>query len=323
MRAVLVVNPTATTTSSQTRDAVARTLAAELDLELAPTHHRGHAAEIGAKAVRDGVDVVVVLGGDGTVNEVANGMLSHGPDERLPALGVVPGGSANVFARALGSSRNPEDATAALLAAVRAGRRRTIGLGRLNGRRFLFCAGMGIDAAVIRRVEESRARGHKATGAHYVRQAVAEFLRDTNRRATPIAVSLTTQPVGGPGGARPDAPAEEAAGRFAAVIVQNCAPWTFLGPRALNPNPEASFNAGLDLLALRTLGIPGTLRAVGQMLGPRPNPHGGGIVRRHDLAELTIRTSRPVPAQLDGEYLGEMTELRLESEPNALQVVGP
>src|SRR3954453_15529976 len=129
MRALVVVNPAATATTARGRDVLVRALASDLKVDLAETSHRGHARELGAQAAADGFDVVVTLGGDGTVNEVVNGLLENGPAPHLPVLAVVPGGSTNVFSRALGRSRDPIEATAEILASVRAGRTRLVSLG--------------------------------------------------------------------------------------------------------------------------------------------------------------------------------------------------
>src|SRR4051794_12390424 len=166
MRALLVVNPTATTTSARTRDVLAHALASDLKLEVAATEYRGHARDLGRQAAESGeIELVVALGGDGTVNEVVNGLLHGGPDpERLPRLAVVPGGSTNVFARALGLPNDAVEATGALLDALRRRSERTVGLGiagggapgtedeAVPGRWFTFCAGLGFDAGVIGRV---------------------------------------------------------------------------------------------------------------------------------------------------------------------------
>src|SRR6185437_3556444 len=131
--------------------------------DLAETEYRGHARLLGTRAVEEGVDVVVVLGGDGTVNEVVNGLLEHGPGEHVPTLAVVPGGSTNVFSRALGRSRHPVEATAEILDSLRAGATRTVSLGTASvlpadgdgeagwtdPRWFVFTAGLGFDADVI------------------------------------------------------------------------------------------------------------------------------------------------------------------------------
>ena len=146
MRALLVVNPKATAASAKLRDVLAHALASEIKLDVAETAARGHACELARQAAQDGLDVVVALGGDGTVNEVVNGLLAEGTGADLPALAVLPAGGTNVFARALGMPNSPVEATSQLLDALRTGRRRTIGLGRADDRWFTFCAGLGIDA---------------------------------------------------------------------------------------------------------------------------------------------------------------------------------
>src|SRR3954463_10435047 len=157
MRALVVVNPAATATTPKGRDVLVRALASELKVDVAETEHRGHGRELGARAVADGIDVVVTLGGDGTVNEVVNGLLEHGPGAHLPVLAVVPGGSTNVFSRALGRSRNPATAPTETLDSLRAGRTRRISLGTASAlydtdssgwtasRWFVFSAGLGFD----------------------------------------------------------------------------------------------------------------------------------------------------------------------------------
>ena len=182
MRALLVVNPKATATSSRTRDVLARALGSEAKLDVVETRARGHATSLARRALTDGIDVVVALGGDGTVNEVVNGLLADGPGPDVPALGVVPGGSANVFARSLGLPDDPVDATAELITALHDGRRRSLGLGRADDRWFVFAAGVGLDAEVVERVERRRAKGRTATPGLYVRSALRQFFAGTDRR---------------------------------------------------------------------------------------------------------------------------------------------
>src|SRR3982750_4659755 len=129
MRSLVVVNPAATSTSARMRDVLVGALASELKLDVVETTHRGHGRELGEHAVAEGMDLVISVGGDGTVNEVVNGLLTNGPAPHLPALAVVPGGSTNVFSRALGRSCNPVEATAEILDALRAGRTRRVSLG--------------------------------------------------------------------------------------------------------------------------------------------------------------------------------------------------
>src|SRR3954465_11606649 len=182
MRALVVVNPAATSTTVKMRDVLVGALASELKVDVVETSHRGHGRDLGAQAAADGIDVVVAVGGDGTVNELANGLLAKGPGPHLPTLAVVPGGSTNVFSRALGRSRDPVEATGEILDSLRAGRTRLISLGTASActeeegtagggtapRWFVFAAGMGYDADVIARVEAQRARGRRSTGALYV-----------------------------------------------------------------------------------------------------------------------------------------------------------
>src|SRR5688572_16073193 len=143
-RSLLVVNPSATTTTPRTRDVLIAALSRDLDVEVVTTQGRGHATEVAHKASADGVDLVIALGGDGTINEVVNGLLADAPEHRpadsVPALGIVPGGSANVLARTLGLPRDPVEATGALLAAIRDETSRQIGLGRVGERWFTFSA---------------------------------------------------------------------------------------------------------------------------------------------------------------------------------------
>ncbi|GAC1612014.1 MAG: diacylglycerol kinase family protein [Mycobacteriales bacterium] len=305
MRALLVVNPTATATTVRAQDVLAHALASETKLDVAHTESRGHAMLLARQAAEDGLDLVVALGGDGTVNEVVNGLLTNGPGAAVPALAVVPGGSTNVFARALGLPRSPVEATGNLLEAIAAGRRRTIGLGLADDRWFTFCAGLGLDAAVVRRTDQRRSSGRRATPALFVREAVAEFFTGADRRHPPLTVTRT--------GAEP--------AQLGLALVCNTTPWTYLGERPVQPCPAASFETGLDLFGLRRLGTVTTLRHLRQILSPRPRPRGRGLVALHDLAGCTIRAATPQPFQLDGDDLGERTAVVFRSVPRALDVL--
>ncbi|MGY1740665.1 MULTISPECIES: diacylglycerol/lipid kinase family protein [unclassified Blastococcus] len=339
MRALVVANPAATSTNSKVRDVLVGALGSELKVDLAETTHRGHARELGVQACADGVDVVVALGGDGTVNEVVNGLLHAGPGAAVPTLAVVPGGSTNVFSRALGRSRDPVEATAEILDSIRAGRTRRVSLGTASAsgtssapaapvdpaaapaiaardaaahpgwtdpRWFVFAAGLGFDAEVIARVEAQRARGRRSTGALYVREATTAFLLGRERRRPAVTVEV-------PGEAPRD-------GVFL-CLVSNVSPWTYLGARPINPSPEASFDTELDVFALGRMGSFGMLRTLRQVMAPQPVLRGRRLHRWHDLPELTLRATRPQGWQLDGDHLGTATGLRLRSVPAALRVV--
>ncbi|NRQ36038.1 diacylglycerol kinase family lipid kinase [Nonomuraea sp. NN258] len=320
MRAMLLVNPKATTTNARTRDVLIRALGAAVDLAVEETGYRGHAATLAGTARAKGYDVVAVLGGDGTINETVNGLLNPvnggdpvddaDPSARRPALIVIPGGSANVFARALGLPNNPVEATGQVLEALRDGRRRTVGLGQAlwegQSRYFTFCSGMGYDAEVVRAVEGLRGAGRKATPARYVNTALRHYLATDKRHA---AMTLT-----GPG-----IPVAE--GVFMAII-SNTSPWTYVGSRPVTPTPWASFETGLDLLGLKRLGLPTLAPLIRRILTESDSlPSGRQLVQLHDEPEFTLTADRPVAFQLDGDYLGERESVTFRSTPNALQVL--
>jgi diacylglycerol kinase family enzyme len=315
MRALLVVNPKATTTSERSRDVLVRALRSQVDLTVEYTVRRGHAAALTRAAAESGVDVVVTLGGDGTVNEAVNGLMTAegvlaggrtAPAYRLPALAVVPGGSTNVFARALGLPRDWIEGTGVILAGLRDGRHRVIGLGRADDRYFTFCAGMGLDAAVVRRVEQARLRGRTSTPTLYVRSMIGQFFSGEDRKTPPLSV---------------ERPGEATESELGTVIIQNTAPWTYVGDRPINPNPEASFDGGLDLLAVRRLYVSSTARTVTQMTSRKADPHGRQVLRLHDQDEFTVVSTRPQAFQLDGDYLGERQKVHFVSVPEALRVI--
>ena len=302
VRALLVVNPKATTTTARARDVLAHALASEVKLDVAETTHRGHATELATQATRDGLDVVVALGGDGTVNEVVNGLLHEGPQPGLPALGVVPAGSTNVFARVLGMPNNAVEATSQLLEALLLDRRRAIGLGQADDRYFTFNAGLGIDAGAVRRVERARAKGRTATQPLYVRSAIKEHFLGAGHMLT---VEL---PDGEPL-------------RLALALICAADPWTYLGNRPVRPCPDASFDTGLDLFGLTSAPTPAVLRHLSQLLAKDSRPHGKRVVLLHDLPGFTLTADGPLPFQLDGDELGDRQSVVLRSVPQALSVV--
>ncbi|HXA60749.1 MAG TPA: diacylglycerol kinase family protein [Streptosporangiaceae bacterium] len=304
---MLIANPKATSTSRQVRDLLVRTFSGDLDLELAETEHRNHATELARRAADERFDVVVALGGDGTVNEVVNGLLAEGPDAGLPALAVLPCGSANVFARALGLPNDPVRATRLILDALRAGRHRSVGLGRADERYFTFCAGIGLDAEVVHAVERLRNSGSRAKPTLYVRAALRQFFSVSDRRRPAITLE------------RPGLPALE---DLFMAIVSNTSPWTYLGSRPVFPSPKSDFNAGLDVFATRDLAAVTTLKLLAQMLFPLADTvRGRHTVNVHDAPEVTLVASRPIAFQLDGDYLGERDHIEFRSVPKAIRIV--
>ncbi len=314
MRALLVCNPKATTTSDRVRDVLVRALRSETQLDVAYTRRRGHAATLARDARADGMDLVVALGGDGTVNEVVNGLLRDGGGADVPSVAVVPGGSTNVFARALGLPTDWAEGTAVILEALRDGRTRAVGLGRADDRYFTFCAGFGMDADVIHRVERSRLRGRKSTPLLYMQSIAGNLLLERQAREQRITI---------------ERPAEDPTDEMSTVIIQNTAPWTFIGDRRIDAAPEASFDLGLDVMAIRHMTVAATTRTMTQLLVGRRSkdtelpvgPHGKQVVHFHDLSEFTLSASSPVSFQVDGDFIGERNKVRFTSVPAAIRVV--
>jgi diacylglycerol kinase family enzyme len=311
VRALLVVNPKATATTVRARDVLARALGSDLKVDVAQTERRGHAIELAARATAEAYDVIVGLGGDGTVNEIVNGMLRDGgPRTDQPALAVVPGGSTNVFARALGLARDPVEATADLLEALREGRSRWISLGRADSpgnsdRWFTFTAGIGLDAEAVRAIERARAKGRRATPSRYTRATLAQFFFHTDRRHPALTL---------------ERPGEDPVSGLFLGIVSNTNPWTFFRSHPITLSPTASFDTGLDLIAMRRLRTLGTLWAAGGMLTGR-GVRGRGSMSLHDVREFRLVADRPMPFEVDGDYLGERDAVAFHSIPAALRVI--
>ena len=317
MRAVLVVNPRATSMSPQVADVIVRALSRGIDLDVVPTQERGHGAVIARHAAERGAEAVIALGGDGIANEVLNGLLANGPlgDGSGPVLAVVPGGSANVLARTLGFPADAVEATSLVRDALLAGSARVIGVGEVRAqedgvgelrRWFAVNAGLGLDAEIIAAMDDQRRTGKKATPARYLATTLRQYAVDTDRRHPALEVSR-------PGG-EPPVPV------FLA-LVQNTAPWTYFGPWPIDACPGASFDAGLDLFAMRSLRVHATAAAAQRLitrgrLGTTPR----SALTWHDQTAFALRAHRPVPLQLDGEHLGAVTEAAFRSVPRAVKV---
>lgn len=305
MRVLLVTNPLATTASARERDVVIHAIASEADLEVVETANRGHAAALACRAMRNGTDVVVGLGGDGTINEVINGLLTDGIHEGVPALGVVPAGSTNVFARALGIPNNAIEATGYLLEGLRSGHRRRVGLGQADGRWFCFGAGLGFDAAVVAEVERRRRQGKRSTHVLYARSGVREFLR-ADRRHPRLHVELAD-------GTRFD--------DIYFAIVTNADPWTYVGNRPLHPTPDVSVDSHLAVYARRRMGIVGMLWSMARLSGDRPRIGRRGAHVVHDVEHLTLIADEPLPFQVDGDAVDAREKVTIRSVLAAVPVV--
>ncbi len=331
MRGILIVNPHATTTASNTPELVTRALGGLVDLDVRQTGHRGHARELAAESE---ADLVLVLGGDGAVNEAVNGIMARSPGSSdspgspgfsgawaasaeawasgaraaaLPLIGVIPGGGGNVFARALGLPLDTGAAISRIRELIAAESYRTIGLGLAGDRYFTFSADLGLDGEVMHEMDQLREAGRRQSTMLYLRTIVRQYYRGTDRQVPALTLERDGQ--------RP------ADGLFM-TMVTNRSPWTYLGGRALLPVPNPDFNSGLDLLALRRLRLGTIVSLVGQLLWVRSRPpRGRHLLSVPGLESLVIRSARPIAFQVDGEYLGETKAVEFRFIPHAIRVV--
>ena len=306
MQGLLIVNPNATTTNDRVRDVIVQALAHQVNLEVTVTEYKGHARELGERALRARKDVVITLGGDGTINEAINGMLADGPGDQVPALAMVPGGSANVLARSAGIPGDPVEATGLLLDGLADHRYRTISLATANDRWFAMSVGMGMDAEIIASMEDQRAKGKQAGPVRYLGTTLRQYFARTNRKEPALTIS------------RPEC---EDIDHVFVAIVQNATPWTFFGDFPVNPLPEASFDHGLSVFAVRDMRVIPSLRWTRRILSGSRAGSAKGLYVDHDLAEMTLSASRPTAVQLDGESLGLLEEVVIRSVPKAIRLV--
>jgi diacylglycerol kinase family enzyme len=300
---LLIVNETASSVTARGRVVIQKALGADHEVRCAETTRRGHATSLARGAVADGTNVVVVLGGDGTLNEAANGLV--GSDV---ALAPLPGGSTNVFARSIGLPDDPAEATAATIEALEANSIRRVGLGSVNGRYFLFHVGMGFDAAVVEQVEKrgdlKRYLGHPL----FVYAAVTTWARHYDRRTPSLAVRHR------------DGGVDD--GYFALCLNTN--PYTYLGDRPLDVAPEATLDRGLVCLTLRSLSLgrlsniaATALRRNAELSGMR------GVDYATDLDDIVVEGHGPFPYQVDGDHLGDAERLHITHEADILDLVVP
>ncbi len=308
MRALLVVNSFASSVTARNTVLIHQALSRGHDVQIVETSRRGHATRFAQDAASRGVEVVIAFGGDGTVNEVATGVA--GTDT---ALGVLPGGSTNVFARSIGLPNDPVAAAKELTAALDARLIERVGLGSVNGRYFCFHTGVGFDAAVVREVEKRA--GVKRWVGHplFIYAALRTWFSKYDRRHPHFALSI---PADAPGG-----PAEVRDGYF--TVVLNTSPYTYLGNIGLDLSPHARLDRGLVAITFRSLRPTVILGTLVKALRGRPVETTRAVDERHDLGELQIEASKPFPYQVDGDYLGETRRLRFQHQPAVLDLVQP
>lgn len=310
MRALLVANTFATSTDGTIQSQVVAALSKHLELTVLNTSARNDAIEIARSAKQKGFELVIGLGGDGTVNEIANGLLLDGPNPQGPLLAAVPGGNGNVFARNLGLSENPLEATNQILNSLAANSFKNIGVGKVAtnniSRWFLFNAGIGLDAAVIAEMESRRANGMIVSDVTYAALALRELFTKTDRKHA--ALSLASDA----GDVHRDA-------HFALIV--NLAPWAYLGSRPLNPLPLASHDTALDVYAPTSLSIPAVFRLARHALAGKSAAKDRNVILLIDQKQVHIQSKRPLWIQVDGDVIAQSTELTATHVPNALRVV--
>jgi diacylglycerol kinase family enzyme len=291
-RAVLIVNPFASGVTRSRIECVEAALRRRVDVETRLTDAPGHAEQLAAAAVGEG-DAIVVFSGDGTYNEAINGAAGR------IAFGFVPGGGASVFPRALGLPRDPGEAAARVAEALALGRTRSVGLGRVNGRRFCFAAGVGLDAEVIRRVE---ARGRADDGRRAGNVVVAATAASVLLRAR-LKLEPRLEVVG--------------RGRAAFVLAACGRPYTYAGRI---PIRLSGGGTGLDFVAPQQVTPRAAPRLVYRLLRGTLSAV-PSVLAGEGLDGFDVRCDCPLPLQADGEDLGDVTEARFESEPDALAVL--
>jgi diacylglycerol kinase family enzyme len=302
-RMLVIVNPHAATVSDRLRNLVVYALKGRFEVDAVDTESRGHATELCREAAHEGYDVVVAFGGDGTVNEAANGLLGS-PTPLFP----LPGGSANVFAKMLGIPGEIVDATEHLLAIADDWRLRRIDLGVVNERCFVFNSGVGLDASVVARVD-ARPELKARFGPHFFAwQAVAAYFGEYMLRAPELEVRAGAH-----------------SWRGVTAVVQNGAPFTYFNEHPVEIAERAALDSGELAGAILRRASPLAVT----LLGIRALSPGARVVDRAQVAgfdgvrELTISSAdtRALPLQVDGDYLGEIREARYSIRPGALTVV--
>lgn len=292
MSAALIVNPRASRVTPELTVAVERALAAAGEVETLITEGPRHAADL-AEAAAHTYERLYVFGGDGAFNEVVNGV-----DVDVP-VGFIPGGGTSVLSRALGLPRDPVETAQALAGSTR---ERRISLGRVNGRRFTFSAGLGLDAELIRRIDDLGRHDGKRPGDVAFVRALAGILARRRGRLQP-AMTVAGH------------------GRVAFAMVANCDPYTYVGSLPIHVAPLARFDLGLDVVAPRAVAPWRLPQLAGWAFAGRGQVRSDRALYLHDLDELEIECDAPAPLQVDGEDLGDVGSARFEAERDALRVL--
>jgi diacylglycerol kinase family enzyme len=297
---LLIVNPVARTVSRPTLAVIEKALSADFRLEVAETKQRGHASELAAQAVADGVDLVIVFSGDGTINEVVNALAGS-----ETALGALPGGATNILVRALDLPVDPVEATGVLIAKALDDACFRLHLGRADGRYFAVNCGAGVDAAAMKRLDERFPKTKSTFDRAAFRAVVRELLVGYAGRLPDLDVRVDD------GQAVPSL----------SVMVGRTDPYTYYKDRGIRMTPEASLETGLDVLSVRKLNRRSIPRIAWQVFGSARHVRGRDIDYWHDASRVLVTSETPFPVQVDGDVLRERTHLEIVLARDALWVV--
>jgi diacylglycerol kinase family enzyme len=302
-RMLIIVNPYATTVSDRLRHLVVYALQGRFEVDAVDTQARGHATELCREAAHEGYDVVVAFGGDGTVNEAANGLLGS-----PTPLCCLPGGSANVFGKLIGIPGDLVDATEHLLAMADDWRPRRVDLGVVNGRCFTFASGLGLDASVVEQVDANPRLKARLGAYFFTWVAVTTFVRRYLLNPPRLQVEADGKTFQG-----------------VTAIVQNGSTFTYFQNRPIEIAEGADLSSGELAAGVLHRATPISMPFIAwRALSRRAR------VTRHrqitglgSVTELTVRSAdgRPLPLQVDGDYVGEVPEARYSILPGALNVV--
>ncbi len=302
VRLLLIVNANASSVTPGIVNVIERALSSEYEVHRAETKRAGHATHLAKGAAHEGLDLVVAMGGDGTVNEVANGLAGT----QVP-LALIPAGGTNVLARSVGIPKDPVEATWHLLA-NRNNPPRRIPLGRAAGRHFTFACGMGFDGAIVRDVERRQLLKKGLGHPFFVWSGVRIFFAGVDRRHPPIRL-------------RWGANLEHGRSGLFVAICQKTRPFTYFRNREMNICPEARLEKGIDLLAIDTFSAPAVLRIVGQAFRGGIDIRNPRVLSLHDQQQIEAAADISLPVQMDGEYIGDHRRVLFESVPDALSLL--
>ena len=284
-KVLFVANPRAGSVSSRVKQVIVKALEADFKLEVAETAARNHAGDLARDAVDRDFEAVIAFGGDGTINETIQGLV--GTDV---GLGILPGGSTNVMARALGVPRDPVEATAFVASHLKSSTDVRVNAARLNDRFFLFNAGMGLDAETVRRVEsnpEGKRRNHEKL---FVRNAFKAGL--TQYRGVEPMISMMV-----PGAEPID---------VVTAITCNGAPFTYLGNWPVDVCPNARLDLALDVFGISRLRARMIPRLVYALFVSRSHTRWSTSSYHHDVESVRLEARVPMPVQVDGDYIGDL-----------------